>query len=262
MKRVFNRTIRPPTTEQLRRWFNATPGRELLAREQQVLERLLSECFGYYLMQVGCVGQPIEPLKLSRIKTQIVLLEQEGDSIGSTRGCVVADPLHIPVASDSVDAVLLTHTLDFTRDPHQLLREVERVLIPEGHVIITGFNPWSLWGLWQLFRLRSRQVPWCGHFISPWRMHDWLSLLGFEVKEEQAIMFRPPLRQEGIMQRLEFLERVGGRFWSPLSGAYVIQAVKRVSRLTPIKPAWKLRPKSLRGHVVEPTANNIQHDGD
>ncbi|MCW8945638.1 MAG: class I SAM-dependent methyltransferase [Sedimenticola sp.] len=262
MKRVFNRTIRIPSAERLRSWFGSTPGRELLAQEELVLERLLSECFGYYLLQVGCVGQQIEPLKMSRIQSQIVLLEKEGDSVGSTHGCVVSDPRHIPIASDSVDAVLLTHTLDFTRDPHQLLREVERVLIPEGHVIITGFNPWSLWGLWQLFRLRSKQVPWCGHFISSWRLHDWLALLGFEVKDEQPIMFRPPLRHEGVMQQLDFLERLGGRFWSPLSGAYVILAVKRVSRLTPIKPAWKLRTKSLRGGVVEPTANNIQHDGD
>lgn len=262
MKRFFNRKIRTPSTEQLERWLSTTPGRELLAQEQRILEQLLSECFGYYLLQVGCVGQSIEPLKMSRIKTQIVLLDKAGDTIDTVPGSVVGDPLHLPIASDSVDAVLLSHTLDFTRDPHQLLREVERVLIPEGHVIIAGFNPWSLWGLWQLFRLRSKQVPWCGHYISSWRIHDWLSLLGFEIKDEQALMFRPPLRHESFMQRLDFLERVGGRFWSPLSGAYMILAVKRVSRLTPIKPAWKLRPKSLRGGVVEPTANNIQHDGD
>ncbi|TVO76262.1 class I SAM-dependent methyltransferase [Sedimenticola selenatireducens] len=259
MKRVLNRITIPPSPERLRRWFSSTPGKELLAQEQIVLERLLGECFGYYLLQVGCIGQQMEPLSMSRIKSQIVLLSHESDSIGTTSGCVVGDPLHIPLAADSVDAVLLMHTLDFTQDPHQLLREVERILIPEGHLIIAGFNPFSLWGLWQFFRWRSKRVPWCGHFISSWRVHDWLSLLGFDVREEQALMFRPPLQHDGLMQRLDFMERIGGRFWPLFSGAYVILAVKRVSRLTPIKPAWKLRPKSIRGRVVEPTANNMKH---
>ena len=199
----------------------------------------------------------MDPLKMSRINSQIALVPKEEDAINES--CMVGDPLNLPVASDSIDAVLLSHTLDFSKNPHQLLREVERVLIPEGNVIIIGFNPWSLWGLWQLFRLRSKKVPWCGHFISSWRIHDWLSLLGFEVKVDEALMFRPPLQHRGLMQKFDFLERIGGRFWSPLSGVYVILAVKRVSRLTPIKPAWKLRPRVIRGRAVEPTANNIRH---
>ncbi len=225
--------------------------------EQASLECLLAECFGYYLLQVGCLGLQLDPLRMSRIKSQVVLVPKGEDAFGNQ--CVVGDPQHLPVASDSIDTVLLPHTLDFSRNPHQLLREVERVLIPEGHVIIVGFNPWSLWGIWRLLRMRGKQVPWCGHFISAWRVHDWLSLLGFEIKAEQGVMFRPPLRHERMMQRLGFLERIGGRFWSPMSGAYVILAVKRVSRLTPIKPAWKLRPRRIRGSMAEPTANNIRH---
>lgn len=225
--------------------------------EQVSLERLLADCFGYYLLQVGCLGLPLDPLRMSRIKSQIVLVPKRGDAFDSQ--CVVGDPQYLPVASDSIDTVLLPHTLDFSRDPHQLLREVERVLIPEGHVIIVGFNPWSLWGLWRLLRMRGKQIPWCGHFISSWRVRDWLALLGFDVKAEQGVMFRPPLRHKRMMQRLFFLEKLGGRFWSPLSGVYVILAVKRVSRLTPIKPAWKLRPRIRRGSVAEPTANNIKH---
>lgn len=126
-------------------------------------------------------------------------------------------------------------------------------------MIIVGFNPWSLWGLWQLFRLRSKKVPWCGHFISAWRMHDWLSLLGFQVKSEQPLMFRPPLQHPGLMQRLQFLERVGARLWPPLSGVYMMLAVKRVSRLTPIKPVWKLAARSLRGSVAESTTHRVRH---
>lgn len=223
--------------------------------EQVYLERLLAECFGYFLLQVGDLGLSMDPLRMSRIKSQVVLVPRQEDVLNER--CVVSDSQNLPVASDSIDTVLLSHTLDFSRDPHQLLREVERVLIPEGHVVILGFNPWSLWGVWRLLRMRSNTVPWCGHFISPWRIHDWLSLLGFDIKATQGGMFRPPLRHERTMQRLGFLEWVGGRLWPPLSGVYMILAVKRVARLTPIKPAWKLRPGRLRGGIAEPTANNL-----
>lgn len=257
MKRLFKRITVPPSTDALQTWFGTTPGRELLALEQASLEQLLAECFGYYLLQIGRPGLQLDPLRMSRIKSQIVLVPKGEDAFGGQ--CVVGDPQYLPVASDSIDTVLLPHTLDFSRNPHQLLREVERVLIPEGHVIIVGFNPWSLWGLWRLLRLHSGQVPWNGRFISPWRLHDWLSLLGFQIKAERGVMFRPPLGHARMMQRLGFLERLGGRFWSPLSGAYLILAVKRVSRLTPIKPAWKLRPRGIRGGMVEPTANTIKY---
>lgn len=256
MKRVFNRIIVPPSTDALRAWFNTTPGRELLALEQAGLEQLLAECFGYYLLQIDSLGVQMDLLGMSRIKSQVILVPKAEDAFDSR--CVVGDPQYLPVASDSIDTVLLPHTLDFSRNPHQLLREVERVLIPEGHVIIVGFNPWSLWGLWRLLRLRSTRVPWIGRFISSWRVHDWLSLLGFQIKAEQGVMFRPPLGHARMLQRLAFMEQLGGRFTAPLSGVYLILAVKRVSRLTPIKPAWKLRPGPIRGGVVEPTANNIR----
>jgi SAM-dependent methyltransferase len=257
MKRLFNRINTPPSTAELRAWFSTTPGKELLAVEQVYLEHLLAECFGYYLLQVGSLGLQLDTLRMSRIKSQVVLVPDAADAFSER--CVVSDSQNLPVASDSIDTVLLSHTLDFSRNPHQLLREVERVLIPEGHVLIVGFNPWSLWGAWRLLRMRGNKVPWCGHFISSWRVHDWLSLLGFEIKAERAGMFRPPLKHERMMQRLGFLEWIGGRLWSPLAGVYVILAVKRVARLTPIKPAWKLRPRRIRGGMAEPTANNIRH---
>ena len=257
MKRLFKRVKRSPASADLRAWFSTTPGRELFAIEQSALDDLLEECFGHYLLQLGNLGLELEPLNTHRIKYRLLQVPSQKDVAGGP-GVIVADPHHLPVAPDSIDVVLLNHTLDFSRDPHQLLREVERVLIPEGHVIIVGFNPWSLWGLWQLFRLRSDRVPWCGHFLSAWRVHDWLSLLGFQHKTERSLMFRPPLQRSGLMQRLDFLERVGGRFWPPLAGVYMILAVKRVSRLTPIKPAWKLRPRSIRGQVVEPTTNRVR----
>ncbi len=244
----------PILAQELRHWFNSSPGRDLLALEQQCLEQLLSRLFGYYLLHVGCLGYQTEPLFASRIRSQFVL---SPDSIGSDqKHWITGSPMQLPIASESMDVVVLAHALDFSQDPHQVLREMERVLIPEGRVIILGFNPWSLWGLRRLFCLDKTQVPWCGYFLSRQRINDWLSLLGFEVQMHRALMFCPPIRQQGVMERLAVMEKVGEKFWPPLSGVYAVQAVKRVSRLTPVKPMWKLRARVQSGRIAEPTARS------
>jgi ubiquinone/menaquinone biosynthesis C-methylase UbiE len=161
---------------------------------------------------------------------------------------VIAEPQHLPVASDSVDAVILPHTLDFASNPHQVLREVERALIPEGRVIIIGFNPFSLWGLWRLFGRWRGAVPWCANFVSYPRLNDWLTLMGFDVERADVMEFRPPTRAS----RLESVERVGRRVWPMLAGIYAVRAVKRVSRVTPLQPRWA-RLRALQPRPVEPT---------
>lgn len=243
--------------ERVRDWFSQSPGRELLEQERACLEELLPSLFGYYLLQLGQPEAEVGLLQGSRIRNNIVLDLSALATPGHLH--IRGDAACLPVSTDSVDVVLMPHTLDFSPDPHQVLREVERVLIPEGRLIILGFNPWSLWGLWRLPRRRSGRVPWCGQFVGPRRIHDWLSLMGFDLERTQFLMHRPPLKRAGIMRRLEFLERMGQRYWSPMAGVYLVQAVKRVSTLTPIKPAWKTRPRVLGGRVVEPTTRNKHH---
>ena len=238
--------------EYLTRWLSATPGRELLERERGCVKELLSDLFGYYLLQVGCSREFVEPISHSRIRHHVALEARfPGMGGGST---VIGEDRAFPVATDSIDAVFLPHTLDFAADPHQVLREAERVLIPEGRVIVLGFNPWSVWGLWRLFRRRGGQVPWCGAFLGQRRVADWLALLGFDIEQQLPLMFLPPLRRAGVLHRLEILESPGLR-WLPLfAGAYAIRAVKRVSTLTPLEPLWKTRSRMLPGQAVEPTA--------
>ena len=161
---------------------------------------------------------------------------------------VIAEPQHLPVASDSVDAVILPHTLDFAPNPHQVLREVERALIPEGRVVIIGFNPFSLWGLWRQFGRWRGAVPWCANFVSYPRLNDWLTLMGLDIERTDVMEFRPPTRT----RRLESVERVGRRVWPMLAGIYAVRAVKRVSRVTPLQPRWA-RLRVLPPRQVEPT---------
>jgi len=243
--------------QQLRDWFQTALGEQLLAQEQACLERLFSDLFGHYLVQLGFSDSGFDLSGVSRFRSHVVLDSELMSQVAGSPMLGSAEQL--PLATDSVDVVLMPHTLDFSNDPHQVLREVERVLIPEGRLIILGFNPWSLWGLWRLFHCRSNAVPWCGHFLAQRRTHDWLSLLGFDVEKMCRLMFLPPLKGQGIMGQMAGMDRLGRRYWPLLSGVYVVQAVKRVSTMTLVGVDWKARARILGGQVVEPTTR--QSDG-
>lgn len=143
----------------------------------------------------------------------------------------------LPFAADSIDLVVLPHALEFAADPHLTLREVERVLRPEGRIVIAGFNPTSLWGLRQ--RLSRQRLGMAAHagegaapraaeFIGYWRLRDWLRLLGFALEGGQFGCWRPPLRGEAWLARFQWMDEVGERWWPVLGGAYLLHAVKRV----------------------------------
>lgn len=226
----------------------------LLEEERVCLEQLVHRYFGYYMLQIGSIGGELPSLVPGRLHSRI-MVAPERPALSSS--CwIQGAPDRLPVASDSVDVVLLLHTLDFYPDPHQTLREVERVLIPEGRLIVVGFNPWSLWGVRRLLGSRSGSTPWNGRFLSVGRIHDWLSLLGFRIETTKPLLFRPPLRQRVLMDRLDLLERSGKRWWPALSAVYVVEAVKQVSTLTPIKPLWKLGRPIMGGSAIEPTTRS------
>ena len=234
----------------LEEWYRSPLGIELAGLEESCLERMLRDTFGYYLLQVGMGSGFSEALSSSRIRYRILLpVAERARTLGFQ---VVCEPDRMPVSSDSVDAVFLPHTLDFAADARQVLREAERVLIPEGRVVVMGFNSLSLWGLRRSVPTVRGRVPWCGSFLNPYRVCDWLSLLGFDVEMQEMMMFRPPWRR-ALLEERSLLDSAGKRFWPLLGGVYAIRAVKRVSTLTPLKPQWKPRRAVLPGSAVEPT---------
>ena len=249
VKRIFDHR------DSINHWFNGYPGNLLLEEERSCLEALVQSYFGNFLLQIGSIGGEMPGLVPGRLRSQIMVAPENPATASSC--WIQASPDCLPIAGDSVDVVLLLHTLDFYQDPHQTLREVDRVLIPEGRLIVVGFNPWSLWGLRRLFRGRSSQSPWNGRFIPSRRIQDWLSLLGFTIESTHPLMFRPPLRQPVLMDRLHLLERSGKRWWPAFSAVYVVEAVKRVSTLTPVKPLWKLHRTILGGRAIEPTTHAL-----
>lgn len=232
--------------------------------EALCLERMLCDTFGYYLLQVGLVEALDGVLARSRIRHRILLPDclHEGRAHAQGRVHIVVDPCQLPIATDSIDAVVLPHLLEFVADPHQVLRETERVLIPEGRVILLGFNNLSLWGLRRhLSRGQQRRAPWCGRFLTPFRVADWLSLLGFDVEIQERMMFRPPWRR-AFLHHLSFLDAAGHRLWPAFAGVYAIRAVKRVSTLTPLRPSWRERRVLLSGRrAIAPTVRIVRPPG-
>ncbi len=244
---------------QISEWFTSQTGQDLLHLEKQGFERLSAQIFGYHLLQIGWLEEDCPMLVDSKLQHQILIGKRVKPGM---QNFIAANSAQLPVMTDSVDAVLLPHTLDFSTDPQNVLREVERILIPEGRLIISGFNPISLWGVQRAFKRKAaKEVPWLGHFVSYTRLHDWLSLLGFDVEQTEVAFFRPLLQKSPLMKKLEFMEKMGTRFWPGFGSVYMIKAVKRVSRLTPVKPIWKRRPRLL-ANVVETTSRgyNSRHD--
>lgn len=245
----------------LRAWYREPLGSRLARIEQAALEQILPDLFGYHLLLVGIGDHDL--LAASRILHKIVMTADAPAASEAATGAqtlLFGRPEQLPIASDTVDALILYHSLEFAQDPHQVLREADRVLVPEGHLVLLGFNPRSLWGLWRRLPFRRREVPWCGRFLSIMRLRDWLALLGFELLQLRQLYYRPPVQSAGLAKRLRFLEKLGRGAW-PFPGAvYLLVARKKVSTLTPIKPRWRPRRKLVSG-LAEPTSRIRQTYG-
>ena len=240
----------------IHRWLMGPPGRLVLGQGADILREWVPGVFGYRAAQLGAVPWPEEdPLETSPIRHRIRVEVARHPRVP---GGLIADPAQLPFASDSLDLAVLPFTLDFCPDPTQVLREVERVLIPNGRLISLNFNPWSLWGLRRLAARVTRrpEPPWTGSFISYVRMNDWLNLLGLEVEQTDVAVFRPPAGTEKMLKRTEFLESPGRRFWPMLAGVYDVQAVKLVRRLTPLSPVRR-RLAPFGSGVLEPTTRGM-----
>lgn len=236
--------------EQVCTWFNAPLGRSLQAIEANCLRELLPQLYGKLAVQLGCPGRT-DLLEMSAVPTRVLLDVQAHTKQLSV--CATAEVL--PFATKSVDVVLLPHTLDFSSAPHQVLREVYRILAPEGHAVILGFNPFSLWGVRRLLS-RKRGVPWCGRFIGLSRLKDWLALLDFELNRGGMLYYRPPVQHEGMRDRLYFLEKMGNRWWPLGAAVYLVIAKKRVPGLTPLPAPWRERKAAGRQGAPQPAAKS------
>lgn len=209
-------------------WFESDVGRYVLEREQAWFDAVSADLFGFNAMQLGGCG--IDFLRANRMPYRFCASRGQG--------MLICLPEQLPLASQSLDLVALPHVLEFSSHPHELLREVERVLRPEGRVLIAGFNPFSLWGMRRLFSARESEWPWQGRFIHLARLKDWLALLGFDLVGGRMACYAPPIDRANCIRRFAFLEAAGDRWWALGGGVYLIHGVKRVRGMRLIEPKW------------------------
>jgi len=246
-----------------RLWYQKGVGQRLIQAESEQVTAFLPRLYGYHLVFLGDPGL-ITLVQASLISHRIVVdphQMSEHQAYSPLQGEMSA----IPLRTDSVDVVVLSHVLEHVANPHDVLRETHRVLIPEGHVLITGFNPFSLWGIWHVIQKWLKAAPQPGKMLSAGRVRDWLTLLNFQIVGGQMFYFRPPINHEGICQKLNFMERWGARWFSIFGGAYSILAVKRVVPLTPVRAKFKIGKPIWEGvteGIPKPstTANQSSHE--
>jgi SAM-dependent methyltransferase len=255
---------------ELAAWLQTPPGQYLLAWEQGQLDGAVADLFGFHALQLGL--PELDGLAANRMPHRWLAL----DSRKPPSGDIAADPPtavalycefdELPFEASSLDLIVLPHALELARDPHQTLREVERVLRPEGRVVIVGLNPASLWGLRQnlgrLLRGRTRRLylPRASDSIGYWRLRDWLRLLSFEVEGARFGAYAPPLRSAKWLGRWGWLEGIGQRWWPVLGAVYFIVAVKRVHgmRLIGLARQQKHSPKAAPAVALHQNTHHHQ----
>ena len=229
-------------------WFATPKGEYVLRWEQGQFDSAVEDVFGFNAVQVGL--SQFDLLRQNRIplRTRVGL-----DPVGD----LVADSGALPLASGSVDLVVLPHVLEFSARPHRILREAARVLMPDGQIVISGFNPLSLWGLKRALSPGRNEYPWCGRFIGLLRLKDWLQLLSFELNGGRFGCYAPPFSQAQWLARSAFMEKAGERWWPIAGGVYVVRAVKRTIGMRLVMPSW--RSQAAAAKALSPVTQQNHH---
>ena len=267
----------------LQDWCQTPPGRYLLAWERAQFDSTVADIFGYHALQLGlpelnalsanrmphrwlATGAAMPPSASTATPASSTPRQPSDgaqDPSQTLRAALMADFAALPFPANSLDLVVLPHALELNVDPHATLREVERVLVPEGRVVISGLNPASLWGLrqrrahlYRRFGVGELFLPEAGDYIGYWRMRDWLRLLGFEVEVGRFGCYRAAVASEKWLQRFEWMDRVGDRWWPILGAVYFLVAVKRVRGMRLVGPSWKAVPSRAGAPV---SVANLTH---
>ncbi|MCZ2136435.1 MAG: class I SAM-dependent methyltransferase [Burkholderiales bacterium] len=224
-------------------WLRTPLGARVMACEQTRFEAALADLFGFYALQMGCAAWPL--LAASRITHRFTMGWE-------TQASLIAEPDQLPFTENQFDLVVMPHVLEFQALPHEVLRETFRVLRPEGHLLLSAFNPYSPFGLKRALG-RDRSPPWGGEFMALAQVKDWLTLLGFDVRAGYIDAYALPAANERTLRRFAWVERMGERWWPFAGGVYVLHAVKRVAGVRLLRPDWARAPRRRRAASTVPT---------
>jgi SAM-dependent methyltransferase len=221
-------------------WLSSPVGQTLIAQESALVGAALQQLFGDHIVQIGRWGEANAFLTGARTRYRAVVDAEPGPGISG-----VVNPRRLSIATDSVDAVFLPHTLELSRSPHAVLREVQRILRPDGRLVVLGFNPISWWGLRHQFAERGYPTGVVRH-ISRRRMADWLNLLNLRVDEITPVaMTTASGRPDNLFNWMS---------WS--RPAYMVLATKETIPMTPVRPRVRHRAR-LVSSLVNPSTRNV-----
>lgn len=248
-------------------WYGSHSGVAALADLDTFFSDLMSEIFGYYAIEMGALSGQYDLLKHSRIAADFSLvnsdiLHHSTNEVGAKKNySLIAANEQLPISTDNVDLVVASHILESSKNPHQVLREIDRILVPEGHCIIIGFNPLSLPNLGKQVRHFRQKRKSDYKMRSVNRVKDWFSLLGFEVLDVNYMGYRPSVKNKKLFDSLRWLESWGDYTGPILGNMYVIHAKKQMIAMRPDKKVWKA-PAVLNGGKValNRTAQKIRQD--
>jgi SAM-dependent methyltransferase len=230
-----------PSHDTVRQWLASPVGQSFQQAEREAVSTELGRMFGAQFLQVGAWGDPEGFLAYPATARRATCDGEAGPGVG-----FAARPERLPVSGQTVDGLLLPHTIELSRHPHEVLREAERVLVGGGRIIVLGFNPVSILGIRRLLT-RGGFPPGLNQTVSQRRLKDWLSLLGFDVTVSRRY-FSAVSGGDSIRDRLRQL---------PFShGAYMLVAIKRVHIVTPLRKLWRNPAKVPAGRLVEPSTRN------
>ena len=222
----------------LRGWYETTLGGAVLDTVADKFDDILPGIFGYQSVQVGQIAPERELLASAGLHRRIVV-----DSCAAQSNSHITGELeHLPISNNCMNLVFFPHSLEFCESPHGALREADRVLTADGHLLIMGFNPFSQFGL---RRALGRSVPWSGKTYSRARIEDWLSVLGFRVVKTETVFLRPPVNRPRLLSSTRFVEKTQ-RFLGFAGGVYLIHARKQSIPMSLSRQQW-LQP---RGRLV------------
>ena len=230
-------------------WLDSPLGQRLTALETEAVGEVLEDVFGTQLLQIGRWGRPDTFLARARTRRSALL------DVSPEAAHLCTEPEHLAVASHSIDAVLLPHTLERSADPHQVLREADRVLLADGRMIVVGFSPLAPLGVRRILG-RNPYPPGCRRIVRQKRLEEWLSVLGYEVIGRHRYFHAIPFFTSRWTGHTDRLENLGGRFWPRLASAYVLHAQKRVFRVVPVGRILRRRRPAVVG-LAEPSTRNV-----
>ena len=235
----------------LESWLRSDIGHYMQAWELARFDALVTDAFGFNALQLGM--PKLDMLRNNRIAFKAYAGPQapDLDCTPQWQSVVLAEAEMLPFASQSIDLLVLPHGLESAADPHQVLREVERVLVPEGRVVISGFNPWSFWGIRNGTPYMKQWLPYSSkELVSLPRLKDWLKLLSFDLDRGNFGCYVPAISSKKWIDRFSFVEHAGDRWWPYFGAVYVISAVKRVPGMRLLTPGWKKKQKRMASRAV------------